>query len=106
MSDSDALLNIKDIKNIDLSSEEISLLRNIYQYSEVVVQAMIERAPHLVCTYLYRLAQAFNLFYTKHSILQAEKEEQKQFRLVLTKATAEVLGRGLGLLNISLVEQM
>ena len=106
MSDSDALLNIKDIKNIDLSSEEINLLRNFYQYPEVVIKAMKQRAPHLVCTYLYRLAQAFNLFYTKHSILQAEKEEQKQFRLVLTKATAEVLGRGLGLLNISLVEQM
>jgi arginyl-tRNA synthetase len=106
MSDSDVLLNIKDIKNIDLSSEEMSLLRNIYQYSEVVVKAMKQRAPHLVCTYLYQLAQSFNLFYTKHSILQAEKEEQKQLRLILTKATAEILGQGLGLLNISLVEQM
>jgi arginyl-tRNA synthetase len=106
MGDSDVLPNIKDIKDIDLAKEEIDLLRNLYQYSEVVMRAMTERAPHLVCTYLYQLAQAFNLFYTKQSILQAEKNEQKQFRLTLTKATAEVLGRGLGLLNISLVERM
>ena len=106
MSDSDILLNIKDVKSIDLSSEEIDLLRNLYQYSEVVTRAMLERSPHLVCTYLYQLAQSFNLFYTKQSILKAETKEQQQFRLALTKATAEVLGQGLGLLNIALVEEM
>ena len=106
VNDSDVLLNIKDAKDLDLATEEIDLLRNLYQYSEVVVEAMTERAPHLVCTYLYQLAQAFNLFYTKHSILQAEAAAQQKFRLALTKATATVLGQGLGLLNIALVEEM
>jgi arginyl-tRNA synthetase len=106
VSESDVLFNIKDAKDLELSIEEIDLLRNLYQYSEVVVKAMAERSPHLVCTYLYQLAQAFNLFYTKHSILQAETPEQKQFRVALTKATATVLGQGLGLLNITLVEEM
>ena len=106
MSESDVLFNIKDAKDLELSIEEIDLLRNLYQYSEVVIKAMTERSPHLVCTYLYQLAQAFNLFYTKHSILKADQEIQKQFRLALTKATAEVLGQGLGLLNIALVEEM
>ncbi|MBT3249423.1 MAG: arginine--tRNA ligase [Candidatus Pacebacteria bacterium] len=106
VSESDVVFNIKDAKDIDLSVEEIDLLRNLYQYSEVVAEAMINRSPHLVCTYLYQLAQAFNLFYTKHSILQADQENQKQFRAALTKATAEVLGQGLGVLNIALIEEM
>ncbi|MFH1959108.1 MAG: arginine--tRNA ligase, partial [Patescibacteria group bacterium] len=106
VSEIDVLFNIKNVKDIDLSIEEIDLLRNLYQYSEVVIKAVDEKAPHLVCTYLYQLAQAFNLFYTKCPILQAEKEEQKQFRLALTKATTEVLGQGLGLLNIALPTEM
>lgn len=106
VNDSDTLFDIKDAKDVDMKTEEIDLLRNLYQYSEAVMAATQERAPHLVCTYLYHLAQAFNLFYTKHSILNAPQDKQKQFRLALTKATAEVLGQGLGLLNIALVAEM
>jgi len=106
MSQSDALFNINNVKDIDLSMIEIDLLRNLYQYSDVVVAAVTERSPHLVCSYLYQLAQAFNSFYAQHSILQADQENQKQFRVALTQATAEVLGQGLGLLGIELVEEM
>lgn len=106
VNDSDTLFDINDANDMDMKTEEIDLLRNLYQYSEVVIEAMTQRAPHLVCTYLYHLAQAFNLFYTKHSVLKAESEMQKQFRIALTQATARVLGQGLGLLNIQLPAEM
>ena len=106
VSDLDILLNIKDKKDLAISAEGLVLLRELYKYAEVVKRAVEERAPHLVCAYLYQLAQNFNLFYTKQSILQAKTEAEKKFRLALTQAAAIVLERGLSLLNISTVERM
>jgi len=55
---------------------------------------------------LYDLAQKYNSFYNKCSILKAESEEQKNFRLWLTKVTGEILKRGLGMLGIEAPEKM
>lgn len=72
--------NIQDLMfNIQINPEELAVLRWVYRYPEVVLQAGKEFAPHLVATYLYELAQRFNSFYNKHSILLVQNEEQKEF---------------------------
>ena len=106
MSENDMLLDIKEDKDMEMSREEIDILRNIYQYSEILKHAMSQKAPHLVANYLYQLAQAFNVFYTRQLILREEDQKLRQFRLALTKATATILGHGLGILNIALPAEM
>jgi len=56
-----------------LNFEEQTLLRYLYRFPEVVAQAGTDFAPHLICTYLYELAQKYNAFYNKHSILGREQ---------------------------------
>jgi len=90
----------------EINAEEKTLMQQLSQFDEAVNRAIDNLAPHHVCIYLYELAQSFNGFYNKHSILKADNEEQKQFRLALTKATAEVIKRGLGLLGIETLEKM
>ena len=96
--------------NYQFNSEELSILRWLYRFPEVVEKAGKEYAPHEVCTYLFELAQRFNSFYNKHSILGNKKQEvaseQKQFRLGLTAATAQVIKNGLYLLGIAAPERM
>jgi arginyl-tRNA synthetase len=109
-----------------LNDEEMTVLSWIYRYPELVEQAAREYAPHLICTYLYELAQRFNAFYNKHSILgileyktkgksaeDMKKDESKvvsnevrEFRLCLTVAVAQVLKNGLHLLGIQAPEKM
>ena len=60
---------------------------------------------HVLCTYLFDIAQAFNLFYQKHQILK-ETGERRDFRLMLTKATGNILEQGLQLLGIQTPAQM
>jgi len=55
---------------------------------------------------LYDLSQKYNLFYQKNSILKAENEYEKNLRLTITQATANVLKHGLNLLGIETVEKM
>ncbi len=87
------------------NNEELTLLRLLYQFPEIVEKSAELFSPHLVATYLFHLAQAFNLFYQKHPVLKAEKETQ-QFRLALTAAVGQILQKGLYLLGIETVGKM
>ncbi len=89
---------------VKLNAEEHELSRLISFFPQYVAQAATELAPNVLCTYLFQLAQAFNLFYQKHPILDAQ--EAKGWRLTLTAATAQVLHNGLYFLGISTVERM
>ncbi|MCJ7792469.1 MAG: arginine--tRNA ligase [Candidatus Marinimicrobia bacterium] len=90
----------------DLKQEETILLRTVYRYPEILVQAAQLYAPNLVCNFLFDLAQKYNLFYHQLPILQAENEALQRFRLVLTAAVGQVLKNGLALLGIAAPEKM
>jgi len=86
--------------NNKFNPEERAIARLILVYPDIVKDAAAQLAPNKLCTHLYLLAQAFNLFYAKHSILGNEG------RLALTASTAQVLKNGLYLLGIETVERM
>ena len=96
-----------------MNAQELELLRVFYQFEEVVWEAARGLSPNFICTYLYDLAQKYNLFYQKHQILGIKNYESRimnqeitDFRLALTEATAKILKRGLYLLGIATVERM
>jgi arginyl-tRNA synthetase len=96
---------INELENMTLEKPELSLLRLLAKYPEVVMSAAVNHAPHYVCTYLFELAQSYNLFYQKYPILKAE-EPSKSLRILITQATAQVVKNGLALLGIKVVEKM
>jgi len=93
-------------RTMEYNSEELAALRMIYKFPEVVLAAGEKLAPNVICGFLFDLAQKYNNFYNKHSILNAENEDLRKFRLALTKATATVLKNGLGLLGIAAPRKM
>ena len=86
--------------------EELSVLRTLYKFPEMVEQAGKQNAPNQICNYLYDLAQKYNSFYGKNRILQLSDTSKSNFRLMLTAATGQILKNGLGLLGIEVVEKM
>lgn len=97
-----------ELTNYELNSEELSILRWIYRFPEVIEEAAGRFAPNLLCNFLYELAQRFNTFYNKHSILEPEsgRVEEREFRLAMTARVGEVLKKGLNLLGIEAPEKM
>lgn len=91
------------LKNI--GKEEEQLLRLFYQFPETVRKAAENYAPNYIATYLFELAQQFNLFYQKCPILKADTSV-RNLRLLLTKTTGILLKNGLYLLGIKTVERM
>jgi arginyl-tRNA synthetase len=82
---------------------ERDLAIKLQDFPATLTQATQEFAPHLVCTYLYELAQIFNRFY-ENSHVAGDPREALRARLV--QAYATVLARGLGVLGIEVLEKM
>ena len=75
-------------------------MKLLARFDEVVEEAAERLAPNILCNYLFELAQAFNLFYQKHQILNAQSNDVQILRLQLTRKTGEVVKKGLALLGI------
>ncbi len=94
------------INQLSLNPEELSILRYLYRFPDIVAQAGTDYTPNQICNYLYELAKRFNTFYNQHSIIKADSETQKNIRLKITSAVAQVLENGLRLLGIKAPEKM
>lgn len=84
---------------------EITLIKSLIRFSEMIQSAAESREPHRLINYLDDLASHFTSFYHDCRIL-GEEEELVQARSALARATAQVLANGLGILGISAPEQM
>ncbi|OGK18544.1 arginine--tRNA ligase [Candidatus Roizmanbacteria bacterium RIFCSPHIGHO2_02_FULL_40_13b] len=89
----------------DDNKEELSLLRTLFKFPEVVESAAEKMAPHLIATYLFDLAQKFNKLYESTPILKAKDEERARL-LSLIAATAQVIKNGLYLLGIETLDSI
>lgn len=86
-----------------LSSDERLILQELSRSKEVRERAVNELAPHHLAEYLFKVAQAFNAFYTNQPILNSS---QIAFRLWLCEQVKHELTTGLGLLGIQVPKQM
>jgi len=96
----------EDITHLRLEKEEETLLRTLYKFPEVIEEAKDKFSPNLLCSYLFDLAQKYNTFYNKHSILGADNLHSVEFRLSLTAAISYIIKNGLTLLGIDTPERM
>jgi arginyl-tRNA synthetase len=86
--------------------EEIILAQKIMQFPEAVKFAAKELNPSRIASHVFDIAQAFNQFYNKHSVLNVEDDLVKKARIELVKATLIAISNGLHLLGIETVEEM
>ena len=88
------------------STKEVDLIQKISEYGAAVEQAGKDHSPSGIANYCYELTKAFNQFYHDYSILNADTEEEKQFRLVLARNVGKTLKNGMALLGIEVPERM
>lgn len=96
-------VEILALSTIDFDDEERVLLKKLSEYAEIVVKASSELMPHVLCTYLYELAQVFNRFYENNRVVDDPREVT---RLTLVTKYADTLKNGLELLGIHAPDTM
>ena len=73
--------------------------RLLYRFPEVVLQALDNRQPHQVTTFITELASAFNGFYSEEKIADRE-DTYAPYKVALAQAVAQTLKNGLWVLGI------
>lgn len=95
-----------DLNSIEMNDAEIEILRHLYNLEETIQKAAEDLSPALIANYVYDLVKLFNSFYQNHSVLKAEDEDIKNFRLWLSQWVSITISNALNLLGIQSPEKM
>lgn len=86
--------------------EEKRLALFLGEFPQMMRKALRDYNPSVAARYAFDVAQAFNDFYNKQSILNAADDKLTLARLALSQAVRQVLVNTLSLLTIETVEEM
>nr|VFK68150.1 MAG: arginyl-tRNA synthetase [Candidatus Kentron sp. UNK]VFK73417.1 MAG: arginyl-tRNA synthetase [Candidatus Kentron sp. UNK] len=88
-----------------VESQELTLLRSLSRYPEVLESAALAYEPHQLAFFLRDLATNFHTYYNAYKFL-VEDATLRNARLALAEATRHVLRSGLAILGVSAPESM
>ena len=88
------------------TESELSLMRKLAEFSEVVEVAATQLAPYKLTRYAEDMAAAFHQFYTQCRVVDPEAPELSAARLYAVDATRIALATVLGLVGVSAPERM
>ena len=91
---------------LELHPKEKELIKQLQLFPEAIQQAGVQYSPALIANYTYELVKSFNSFYQNVSILGTDNNEEKSFRIQLSKAVSDVIKTAFGLLGIEVPERM
>ena len=98
-----AAVNVNDI---ELHDAERDVIYTLSQFPSAVQEAADTYSPAVVANYVYELAKEYNRFYQEISIFNEEDKDVLRFRVAFSKAVAETIKKGMGLLGIHVPERM
>jgi len=88
------------------SPEERALVLQLLALPEKMEAAEDNRAPNILCEYVFEMAQKFSRFYAEHHILSEADAGLRTARLGLCDVTLATLMKVLGILGIEIPERM
>ncbi len=89
-----------------LQTSEQAVVKQLALFPATVESAASEYSPSIIAAYIYDLVKLYNALYQQLPILTDENTKAVAFRLVLSRVTADVIEKGMGLLGIAVPERM
>jgi arginyl-tRNA synthetase len=89
-----------------LHQKEKELIKQLQIFPEIIQNAAHQHSPALIANYTYDLVKEFNSFYQNVSILGAEHEHEKIFRIQLSKSVGLTIKNAFALLGIQVPDRM
>ena len=88
------------------TAKEMSLLKLINEFEQVVADAAKTRLPHKMVNYIAKFAQAFHSYYNDSKIIDFDNLELSSQRVALVKACEITLKNALNSIGVSAPEKM
>jgi len=96
----------KSNQSVSLLRQEKEILRLLYQFPFVVMQAGESYSPATIANYVYELSKEYNQFYQEIPVLKEEDNNVMLLRLKLSFFTGKVIKKAMWLLGIEVPERM
>ena len=100
-----------DVNSISINTEKLldedsqNILKLIYSFEDILIDATDKNEPSLLSRYLINLAKAYSTFYNNNKVI-VDDEELKNARIYLTYMVGKVLETGTKLLGIQMPNKM
>jgi len=98
--------NFEITEGIVHSDIEKNIIKELYLYNDILVQAAEDMNPALIANYVYELVRKYNQLYQNIPILKEDTLELRNFRLVLSLRVAERIKEAMKLLGIDVPDKM
>ncbi len=96
-----------DVKTpASISPYERDLIQALANYPAIIEASAQEFSPAQLANYAYELAKLYNKFYHEETILKAEDENVKGFRLQMSASAARIIAESMNMLGIQVPERM
>ena len=92
--------------NATISEKELSIIKTLGNFKNIVADAGENYSPAIVANYVYDLAKEFNQFYHDSPILFEDDEELRNMRLAICHSTATTIKKSMWLLGVDVPEKM
>jgi arginyl-tRNA synthetase len=100
-------VNTDDLNAVtSLEPAEREALQVLSTFENEVREAAKAYAPSIIANYVYELAKEYNQFYQSIPIFSETNPAKLKFRIALSRAIADAIHRGMGLLGIEVPERM
>ena len=86
--------------------KELTLLKQINEFTNVVIDCATTRMPHKMCNYIQKLASDFHCFYNECKVIDKNNLELSAQRLALVEACRITLNNALNSIGVSAPEKM
>jgi arginyl-tRNA synthetase len=98
--------NVSFPEDFALEISEKELIKLIYDYEGVLMNAAESLSPALIANYIFELAKEFNRFYQEIPVLKEANEQIRALRLQIAANCAEKIKAAMNLLGIDVPERM
>jgi arginyl-tRNA synthetase len=98
-------LSLDDLADQDVEverltlQEELDLIKQVVQFTDVLEETIKELEPHRLIFYLLELAGEFHRYYNRFRVI-SDDVQLTRARLLLVQSVQRVIGRGLQLLGV------
>ncbi len=89
-----------------MHEKEKQLIKQLELFPDVIQNAANQHSPAHIANYTYDLVKDFNSFYQNVSILGADSETEKIFRVALSKTVGQTIKNAFNVLGIDVPERM
>ena len=98
-------MNKDEVDIAELEEHGIELVKQLYNFNDIIKQAVDKNEPSIISRYLIDIAKLYSSFYNDNKIIVQDKKI-KNTRLCLTYMVGNVLKIGAGLLGMEMPDRM